>query len=865
MYSPLYSLTPIDDLQGYPLSRRLLEAAIRISFAVLFAFCVMRLILPMTAPSTSAVADFSFAFGCLLFLALISWGRRNLLAGLGLLILLILLFLSSPHILRDLLPKLLREMVSAYLPSDPALPNEVPENRAVADEVLRFSQFLLRFFISFFSYLMIARFRMTLPLAGLLILLIPLSQKSPYPVAPIWLLPASLLLLLSAVWDSQFFYKLSARKKWKFSHSRAFLNLLQIAVPILLAAGIAFSLLPSLSYQSLYSPFLQGIVDDLSNSLPKSFNNDLKLSNFNLSGAGYYNSSGELGGPIELNDHEVFLVEGVREGLLAGTRYVNFDGRRWALTPTTDFYRFSSPFSQAQKEEKVVFRRERTGLSPKPELAALQKQHQYRITPLRNDQQSVLLLGTLEELTIPREAGRLFYYNATGNVYAGQPLLKDKSYGVRSESLPELTSSENSSPDTEKFADLLEQNAAAISEAARSAAPDEQEQEAKHYAETFFLELPPLPQYREGGLVFNLARDIGGQAEFPIQKVLALKNYLSGPEFRYTLQPRPLHSGEDLVDVLLQEKEGYCVYYASAFTMMARSLGIPARYVEGYRLPKEAQQRGNALIMTQRYAHAWSEVYLDGLGWIAVDPTPGNGERSNKDQNQQSRNSETTPPPSAPPPGAQSQTAPSSQTSPSLPPTSSRESLPPPPSDLWKHALFLFVLLPLLLLIFLLLLLRGKRELARSHDAALIRARTGENLLMQLAFYRQQLHLLLRFLPRGKDGETRDCSADEILPHEGFAEEARRCYDLYRAYLNEEQLKQLIQLSIRLECAFYSPHPLPEQSAEKAAALYDELENEVQKRLPSPLYLLRRVLFMPGIRGSLREAKKLEKKRRQER
>jgi len=89
--------------------------------------------------------------------------------------------------------------------------------------------------------------------------------------------------------------------------------------------------------------------------------------------------------------------------------------------------------------------------------------------------------------------------------------------------------------------------------------------------------------------------------------------------FRYTLAPAPL--GRNSVDdFLFGTREGFCEHYASAFTVLMRAAGIPARVVTGYQ-GGFWNRMGNYLLVRQSDAHAWSEVWLDGRGWVRVDPT----------------------------------------------------------------------------------------------------------------------------------------------------------------------------------------------------------------------------------------------------
>lgn len=73
---------------------------------------------------------------------------------------------------------------------------------------------------------------------------------------------------------------------------------------------------------------------------------------------------------------------------------------------------------------------------------------------------------------------------------------------------------------------------------------------------------------------------------------------------------------------LIENPEGYCAHFATAFVLLARAEGFPARYVQGFCIPLESAGE------TQVYAsmaHAWPEVYMEGRGWIPFEPTPGYG------------------------------------------------------------------------------------------------------------------------------------------------------------------------------------------------------------------------------------------------
>lgn len=96
----------------------------------------------------------------------------------------------------------------------------------------------------------------------------------------------------------------------------------------------------------------------------------------------------------------------------------------------------------------------------------------------------------------------------------------------------------------------------------------------------------------------------------------------------YNLNAGNPPAGEDFVEYFLFEShEGYCAHFASAAVLMLRYLGIPARYATGYSVSANAFSRDEdgtyTAVITDKQAHAWAEVYLDGVGWIPVEMTPG--------------------------------------------------------------------------------------------------------------------------------------------------------------------------------------------------------------------------------------------------
>ncbi len=136
--------------------------------------------------------------------------------------------------------------------------------------------------------------------------------------------------------------------------------------------------------------------------------------------------------------------------------------------------------------------------------------------------------------------------------------------------------------------------------------------------------------------------------EYPDKKLPRMTAYLEREEIRrdniysctldlihlldrqadYNLDAENNPSGTDFVEYFLfDSREGYCVHFASAAVLALRYFGIPARYVTGYTVsPSDfVSDTGGTYtaVITGKQAHAWAEVYLDAIGWVPVEMTPG--------------------------------------------------------------------------------------------------------------------------------------------------------------------------------------------------------------------------------------------------
>ncbi len=133
----------------------------------------------------------------------------------------------------------------------------------------------------------------------------------------------------------------------------------------------------------------------------------------------------------------------------------------------------------------------------------------------------------------------------------------------------------------------------------------------------------------EEGRVRVYLTDLTEGCQTRVSTLLAIEQELSALRYTRTpgAMPETVTDEESFLDYfLLESRQGYCTYFATAFVLLARAAGLPARYVEGFLVPaRDTAQYGSdgELLVYSSMAHAWPEVYLDGIGWIPFEPTPG--------------------------------------------------------------------------------------------------------------------------------------------------------------------------------------------------------------------------------------------------
>jgi hypothetical protein len=130
-----------------------------------------------------------------------------------------------------------------------------------------------------------------------------------------------------------------------------------------------------------------------------------------------------------------------------------------------------------------------------------------------------------------------------------------------------------------------------------------------------YLQIPTLDRR-----IPALSKTVTARAPTSFDKAAAIEAYLRS-RFTYTLNLTGKPGGDPLAHFLFETRAGHCEYFASAMTVMLRTLGIPSREVNGF-LPGEYNDLAGDYIVRASDAHSWVEVYFPGNGWATFDPTP---------------------------------------------------------------------------------------------------------------------------------------------------------------------------------------------------------------------------------------------------
>ena len=295
-----------------------------------------------------------------------------------------------------------------------------------------------------------------------------------------------------------------------------------------------------------------------------------------------------------------------------GTAFEEADGESfvqaaslWKLDGNVSLGVENLPFLRTYYAENVVFTGE--GDDAKPELAANAASSAVTL-------QVENLAANPNYTYVPYGAFLNDYYQVLGGdgALAGQSVQQDIFSCYPRKQLEEVLEDWNETKQQESTLDQAESAYAAYVQAHCSSLPEN----LSYLQEKFDLELETKESADPK------------EAEKNWEKIkTAVVSELAG-NYEFVREPEAVPEGKDFVEWFLKEsKEGNSVHFAAAATMLLRACGMPARYVVGYAAPAslfKGQEDGSyQAVLEDDNAHAWAEVYREGIGWTVVEATPG--------------------------------------------------------------------------------------------------------------------------------------------------------------------------------------------------------------------------------------------------
>lgn len=342
-----------------------------------------------------------------------------------------------------------------------------------------------------------------------------------------------------------------------------------------------------------------------------------------LSSSGYSRDSSQLGGGFNFDYSPAMTVTTSQKGYLKGETKATYDGKGWIEDSlgTKESIRLLDP------------------LRSDPEPLAVYSGVEQKIVVHREEQQLALFANGIPTQIVDMQ------YNAAAPAEEKRIENLPERYMLQDYTWNRITSSivadENESymPFTSytvtSMALVIDQQGLKEAEASFRMPTNQDESNAQQA----YLSVPDVVPAR----VYELAQSVTEAGTNDYERALLLEQHLR-MNYSYTNKPDlSVLSGtsDDFVDQFLFElQEGYCDYFSTAMAVMARTLGMPARWVVGYTAGSndmEEMYANNPYMMEQMQtadtsgtytvrnadAHSWVEIYFEGYGWVGFEPTPG--------------------------------------------------------------------------------------------------------------------------------------------------------------------------------------------------------------------------------------------------
>lgn len=380
-------------------------------------------------------------------------------------------------------------------------------------------------------------------------------------------------------------------------HTRLRLPITRVVLLLVISVFLNAVLAPNILYNADLDRFLRQAENRVSSGTKTS-----GFYEFSLNSAGYYPKTSELGGAVTLSDLPFAEVKGDAQAFyLRGAVYGVYTGKAWVQEGMDAGLLFDDSQNAALKQRTFLID------PPQDAFSSILRTGNYHFKPLLQPQQSILIAGVADQIAMSsQELPIHIYFNQSGSVYADNNI-PDEGYEVAGKIL-NIASVNYEATLNNLLAFPSGNESGRMSEAERA----------------HWLGLPLnvsselLPHF------LDLTTSIDATHDDALTWAVRIKEALSSSLFTYSLDVPDVPTDREFVDWFLEQRTGYCTYFATALTVLCRQAGIPARYVEGYVVPAiEGVTDGTyTRTLTGMQAHAWTEVWIEDVGWLALDATP---------------------------------------------------------------------------------------------------------------------------------------------------------------------------------------------------------------------------------------------------
>lgn len=332
---------------------------------------------------------------------------------------------------------------------------------------------------------------------------------------------------------------------------------------------------------------------------------------FSLRQVGFSNGSTQIGGPVSVNNDPFMAVTGPSPSFyLKGVSYSQFEDDTWILdSEPQEVFDNQIHMPTLSTQVAPVFDYHKLNLDPPYD--GFELLAQVRITPVHTPIYSLFHGGTV---FTHENINQTMTFDKNGTISTIGPI--GSSYDLLTLSFPGQFNH------IEAFS-----------------------------ARPFHRMFEPSYQFRDSGVLdqdpqlYDLMYNNFNNNP-TIENLMAVVNHLRAYEYSLDVPFVTNYNSSapgfsNAMATFFDSKVGYCVYFASALTLMLLDSGFDARYTEGFLVP---QSDNPSRTLRNNQAHAWTEVYLDGYGWIVLDPTPS----VHVDQLNHSESSTTQPDPELP-------------------------------------------------------------------------------------------------------------------------------------------------------------------------------------------------------------------------